>query len=59
MATFVGCNYELSYLAVQFTFPLAVNVHLGDFDYVAEFETQRRLVVGVRNARLFDSCICR
>ena len=48
---------EVTDLAVQLAFPLAVDGHLGDFHDVAYVEAERRLVVGVGHARLLHACV--
>lgn len=42
----------MSDLPIEFSLPLPVDGHLGDFDDVADLQTKGRLVVSVRNARL-------
>lgn len=49
------CEWEMADFAVEFTLPLAIDRHLGDFDHITHFESESRLVISIGNSSLFYS----
>lgn len=43
---------EVANFPIELAFPLAIDVHFGDLDDVANFKPQRCLVVGIGDPRL-------
>ena len=45
-------------LAVEFSLPLAVDGHLGDFDNVSDVQSESRLVISIGDTSLFHTSVC-